>query len=103
MSAFNGLLWRCGELDAGEIASSRRERGGKRGQGLPTVRRRGERPLSIIFSVSGSAFLVWRSVYVGATLENVRGAKTGGASGQVKGQRRLGCGGGRVWLIVLGF
>ncbi len=45
---------------------------------------------------------MWRSVYVGATLENVRGAKTGGASGQVKGQRRLGCGGGRVWLSVWG-
>ena len=35
----------------------------------------------IHFSISGSAFLVLRSVYVGATLGNVRGAKAGGASG----------------------
>ena len=35
----------------------------------------------IHFSVSGSAFLVLRSVYVGATLGNVRGAKAGGACG----------------------
>ncbi len=35
----------------------------------------------IYFSVSGSAFLTERSVYVGASLGKVRGAKAGGASG----------------------